>query len=1012
MDDILLNVRAELDLNYLETDLDGAVVYINDALARLTGYSKDELLGKNVGTLSPQTPQWVSDDLWKTVRAGHPWHGHFKNRTRNGATYWVHATVSPIVRAGATLGYLFFWRQPDAQEIAKADVIYESGSQPYQPQTLRQWFSNLRLQTKIQILVQPILLIGGILAAIGVHSQMDKSMMENAQRRAEATAMQVIDSANMLMITGEISKPENRRLMVKKIIAGQQLYSLKLLRTKQVVQQFGPGLPEEHLDDPLVLQTIDNSLDHGEVLPYFALEMKDGKPIFRAITPYFVSHNFHGTDCLACHHVQVGTANGASDIEIDLSGDFARLSNAMRTLVAGQVLLQAFLFFFVGWVSKRFISRPIESIKNSLSEIVNGDYAAPLDVSGRDEMGELLCAMQTNKLLLGSAVNQSAEKMAEILIKKDLLERQSRVLENIILSHEKVSQWKEFVQEILSNFHSVFAFDIFYIAFAEENGLSMFIYYMNSYSEADKKMARTALTMGMLSKLDLPLDAALDIEEFQVRGSDELMPIGEVKMLTVKVPGENKVDLAGLLGVTFGSSKSLSEQEGDVIHSILAVMVMVVGSSKALSKSLSELEYYSTHDPLTGLYNRRYFNEMLEYELGRSERHKHEFSVLMIDLDNFKDVNDTYGHPCGDSVLRNIAESMHRQMRIGDLATRIGGDEFAIILSETGKNGAIAVAEKLRTEIRNIIHDNLSGKEFHVTISIGLATYPEDAQNLFDLMSCVDVGLYRAKEMGRDGISTVDSARDRVQEGRQIRDRAEQLRIALKDDRIVPYFQPIMDCKTGEVFAYESLARLREEGGEIVSAGMFIETVEKYGLGRELDRIMVEKSLKALKDKIGSGIGPRLFVNLSAQEIQGRGILGYAEQLCSTLEIPPSCVVFEILERDAIGDMTHMRKLLNELGNKGFSFALDDFGSGYNSFHYLRELHFEFVKLDGSFVRNILNSKIDLALVRNLSRLCHDIGTKTVAEFVESDEILLALKDMGVDYVQGFHLGMPRQRME
>jgi EAL domain-containing protein (putative c-di-GMP-specific phosphodiesterase class I) len=252
-----------------------------------------------------------------------------------------------------------------------------------------------------------------------------------------------------------------------------------------------------------------------------------------------------------------------------------------------------------------------------------------------------------------------------------------------------------------------------------------------------------------------------------------------------------------------------------------------------------------------------------------------------------------------------------------------------------------------------------------------------------------------------------------IQTGRQIRDRAEQLRDALQNDRVIPYFQPIFDCKSGRVFAYEALARLQETNGDIISAGMFIETIEKYGLGRELDHPMIDKSLMALKSRITNegNTSDRLFINLSSQEIQGRGILGYAEQLCNSLEIPPSRIVFEILERDAISDMTHMRKFLTDLGNKGFSFALDDFGSGYNSFHYLREMHFDFVKIDGAFVRNILNSKIDYALVRNLSHLCQDIDTLTVAEFVESEEILNALQDMGINYVQGFHLGMPTPNM-
>lgn len=1004
----------ESDAFYIETDPDGIIAYVNDTFVKISGFSRKELLGKNLDIVRHHDmPQWAFEDLWKTVKGGHPWHGVIKNRTKNGDHYWVRATVSPVMRSGQIAGYLSLWKNPSRPEIAGAEATYRMSEAPRRPFSIRRWLGKLGLQTKLQLIIQPVLLIGGIFAAFGVYDEMKASMMDNAQRRAEATAMQVIDSANMLMVTGEISNPVNRKLMIKKIIEGQQLHSLRLVRTDQVVRQFGAGLPEEHLDDPVVIRTIEDSVKLGEPIPYFALEFVGDKPVFRAITPYISSHDFHGTDCLTCHRVQVGSSNGASDITIDLSGDFKRLHTAILQLIAGQAVLQVFLFFFIGWVIRRFVSRPVGKIENHLSEIVSGDYSSPMDISGRDEMGELLCSVQTTKLLLGSAVNQAAEQLADLSVKKDLLERQSCVLESIILSHEKISQWKEFVQEILSSFHTTFSFNLFFIAFKEEHGLSLFIYYMGSYTEEAKATARTKLTQEMLAKLGLPFDAPLDIEEFQVLESVECVAIVDIKMLTVTVSGEEKLNLAGLLGVAYGASQNLSEQEESVIRSILAVMVMVVGSSKVLNRTLSELEFYSTHDPLTGLHNRRYFNDMLEYEVGRSGRHKHEFTVLMLDMDDFKDVNDTYGHPCGDAVLQRMAETMRNSIRKGDLATRIGGDEFAIILTETGKNGAFAVAEKLRAELRDTAFEGPDGKSFHITTSIGLATYPEDAQNISDLMASVDMGLYRAKGMGKDGTSTIDAVKDQIQAGRGIRDRAEQLRDALKNDRIIPYFQPIFDCKSGKLFAHEALARLQETNGEIISAGMFVETIEKYGMGRELDRPMVEKSLMALKNRIidEGSISTRLFINLSAQEIQGRGILGFAEQLCNNLEIPPKNVVFEILERDAISDMTSMRKFLTDLGKKGFSFALDDFGSGYNSFHYLRELHFDYVKIDGAFVRNILNSKIDYALVRNLSHLCQDIGILTVAEFVESEAILDALKEMGIDYVQGFHLGMPTPRM-
>ncbi len=615
--------------------------------------------------------------------------------------------------------------------------------------------------------------------------------------------------------------------------------------------------------------------------------------------------------------------------------------------------------------------------------------------------------------LLMNDINGTINDYSSTLIEKNLLERQSRVLERIILSHERVAQWKEFVQEILVDFHAIFPFNFFFIAFAEEHGLSLFLYYLGTYSAEVRMEASRMLSRRMLIDLGLPADAPLDIEEFIIPNASSVDALDDIRLLTVSVP-EHAPKLAGLLGVAYASEEKLSPQEESVINSILAVMVMVVGSSKVLSRTLSELEYYSMHDPLTGLYNRRHFNAMLEYEVGRSERHNHAFSLLLLDLDNFKDVNDSYGHPTGDQALCSIAEVLRAHLRKGDLPTRIGGDEFAVILIETDQAGAMTVADNIGRSLRELTLTSEEGKRFHVTVSIGVVSYPADADSIHDLLSGVDIAMYHAKEMGKDAVCTADTIKDRISTSRTTRDHAEHLREALQSQRIVPYFQAIIDCQTGDVFAYETLARLKEPSGETIAASLFVETIEKYGLSPDLDQAIISKAFNAKSRYLQQTdlADVKLFVNLSVQQIQGRGILGYAEELCNQLGIPPRCIVFEILERDAISDMANMRKFLTNLRRKGFAFALDDFGSGYNSFHYLRELRFEYVKIDGAFVRNILNSKVDYALVRNLSNLCKDIGIRTVAEFVENQAIFDELRDMGINYAQGYHIAMPLPNME
>ncbi len=384
-----------------KTDVKGTITYANDSFVEISGYSREELIGKGHNIVRhPDMPKWAFADLWATIQSGHPWRGMVKNRAKNGDYYWVRATVSPIISNQKITGYISLRRKPSREEIASAQSLYQNSSASPKQRSIFAWFSALSIKTKLHLSAQLIMLSILVISGLLITDQIKNRMIEAAKLHAGDIANEVIDSANILMITGRISSVEDRRMLINKISSSGKIIALRLMRTDQVVKQFGPGLSEEHIENDLQRQVV------ASKLPYYNVEWENGTPRLHAVTPYLAITNFHGTNCLSCHQVEAGSVNGVSDISIDLTGEYASFHNMVANIAVGIGIIQILLYFMIGWIVQRFVVKPVEEVNSSLNQLVNGDVRGQVDISGRDELGNVLCAVQTSKVYLGSSFDR------------------------------------------------------------------------------------------------------------------------------------------------------------------------------------------------------------------------------------------------------------------------------------------------------------------------------------------------------------------------------------------------------------------------------------------------------------------------------------------------------------------------------------------------------------------------------------------------------------------------------
>ncbi|MCP5227482.1 EAL domain-containing protein [Accumulibacter sp.] len=452
--------------------------------------------------------------------------------------------------------------------------------------------------------------------------------------------------------------------------------------------------------------------------------------------------------------------------------------------------------------------------------------------------------------------------------------------------------------------------------------------------------------------------------------------------------------------ITWNHSR-LSDRPSD------GVMILSVGIDHTERKRAeSHVSYLAEHDPLTGLVNRQHFQHELDQALSSARRLAHDGALLYLDLDGFKYVNDLSGHQAGDALLRVVADEVGNVARASDLLGRLGGDELGILLHECDRDGAIQVAEKINRRLAEIKFPGL-GANHRVSASIGIVVFSEAFMDVKQLLANADIAMYQAKSKGGAGWHLYSEG-EGVQEKMQNRLYWEEMiNRSLDDDGFVVHYQPILDIRARQVSHYEALVRMRAEDGSLSPPGMFMEVAENSGLIRDIDRHVIHQVFGRMVALFSAGKHYKFSINLSGVSINDPRLLSFIRDELARSPLLPSHVVFEITETAAVSDFSAARAFMNAVRELGCAFSLDDFGVGFSSFNYVKQLPVDYVKIDGSFVRTLVDSPDDQVFVRALAEVARGFGKKTVAEFVEDERALNMLRAFGVDYAQGYFIGKP-----
>ncbi|MHB1586028.1 MAG: putative bifunctional diguanylate cyclase/phosphodiesterase [Acidiferrobacteraceae bacterium] len=451
-----------------------------------------------------------------------------------------------------------------------------------------------------------------------------------------------------------------------------------------------------------------------------------------------------------------------------------------------------------------------------------------------------------------------------------------------------------------------------------------------------------------------------------------------------------------------GIADSLEQQVEQKTESLRLALAEATRANETIA-------HMAEHDALTGLLNRRRFQKELDRWTQYGARFQRPASILFIDLDRFKEVNDAFGHAAGDHYLAEVGKLLTACTRSTDLVARWGGDEFAVLLPETGREGAIRVASKL-IETSATASIRIDGHTLTPSLSIGIALFPDHGNQFNELIVLADAAMYQAKQRAHGSWQLYSASAEEMEHVHEHARWEQRIRRALENDQFLLFYQPLLDLRTGKTWGYEALLRMENADGQIISPGMFLESAERFGLAIPIDRMVIRKTVRKIE---GFGASPlRISLNLSRQSLQHEGIVDRIAEALEGSHLPPGFLGIEIAESVVLQDLQAAKELIARVKDLGLFFILDDFSLGGPSLKHLRDLPVAMVKLDGSLTRNLPTSSSNETLIGSLVGLAHDAGIEAAAKYIEDVDSFDVLRRLNVDYVQGFAVGRPMESIE